>query len=403
MNRRVCSLGLMGVLLTSVPANLASAADEEPNTEVADETARVTAEAALVNARAAQINAEASLNKAKVDALALPSFSGATTLNAGAGGMEATILATAAVEAAADKIVEQTQKASKYIVLAGDEAIDFGIIGRQRVQMEAIRLLFLRANVPEKSVSALMNPALAIAAVSAAAGLLRAETTVTPIELNAISSRMLATAVAGNLRTNALLPSAPVFPPEEEAGSDIPWKQKTILQRLNTLIDMREAAAKMRKSLGEKPKPKAKALADLLDAATARFDTFLTKATSPDEKGSVPISEAARLEIMMKWSDRILRVYVEKAGGSLVNTKNLATTLGLDPVKVSGGLVASYTITNPIAGNVENAGVFYCRTTLTSLRKVQEANWSAKKAAGSRASSSPSKTAREAICEAPSA
>ena len=44
-------------------------------------------------------------------------------------------------------------------------------------------------------------------------------------------------------------------------------------------------------------------------------------------------------------------------------------------MKVSGGLIASYTITDPSKGKVLDSDVLTCRTTLSRLRPIQEGDW----------------------------
>jgi hypothetical protein len=94
--------------------------------------------------------------------------------------------------------------------------------------------------------------------------------------------------------------------------------------------------------------------------------------TTPNDQGVVPLLSAARLADLRENDYPILRVHVDKAGGSLVNTKNIATTFGVDPLKVSGAVVASYIMTDPKTGFVTTAGILSCSTTLTSIRKVQD-------------------------------
>ncbi len=58
-----------------------------------------------------------------------------------------------------------------------------------------------------------------------------------------------------------------------------------------------------------------------------------------------------------------------------MNTKNLATTFGADPLKVSGGVVASYLLIDSSTGAATSGGVLTCNTTLASIRSVQERKW----------------------------
>ena len=122
-------------------------------------------------------------------------------------------------------------------------------------------------------------------------------------------------------------------------------------------------------------KPTDKAAAARLDHALARFKSLFDRATTANAQGMVPITLAIRLARLASLEPKILRVYAEHSGGSFVSKKNLATTLGFDPMKVSGGVVASYTITDPVQGLVLRHGIISCRTAYTSLRKVQAGTW----------------------------
>ena len=134
-----------------------------------------------------------------------------------------------------------------------------------------------------------------------------------------------------------------------------------------------DKAATARKAMGDKPKDKARA--DRLDHALARFKSLFDRATTANAQGVAPITTAIRLERLAVIAPRILRVYVEQTGGTFVSTKNLATFVGFDPMKVSGAVLVSYTVTDPTTGKAEDHHVISCRTTFTSLRKVQAGSW----------------------------
>ncbi len=62
---------------------------------------------------------------------------------------------------------------------------------------------------------------------------------------------------------------------------------------------------------------------------------------------------------------------VEKGGGSLLKRSNLWTALGAPTVGITGGLIVSYTLTEPRGGGFLQGGALVCRTALTNLRDVQ--------------------------------
>ncbi|WP_404368033.1 hypothetical protein AB5I39_13980 [Sphingomonas sp. MMS24-J45] len=374
MMRKIKSAQIVAVILAAMVSTGTKAAQDDPNAATVAETARLSSETALINARAAEKNAEAALTKAKIDALGLPSFSGTTSLGSGAGSIEATILATAALNKAAEYISLRKPGlgvGKGYLVLAGDESARFDLLGTVRAQLDGLRQAFSNAGINARPSPNRLTPQMAVAAVSAVAGLFRAETTVSGIDMTALTPRALATATTQRLG-NAYLLSVPTFPADEMLDDGKDWAGQTILQRVDTLSGLREGAVTARNALPKEPKGAQATKAARLDAAVSRFDAFLAKATSPDDKGLVTIAEAARQERLKGKIGSILRVDLDKAGGSIVNTKNIATTFGVDPVKISGGLIASYSYTDPSDGRVQSAGVLFCRTTLTALRHVQE-------------------------------
>ncbi|WP_281821376.1 hypothetical protein [Sphingobium sp. BS19] len=128
----------------------------------------------------------------------------------------------------------------------------------------------------------------------------------------------------------------------------------------------------MAASNGGKPSDSDKARIGGIDAVRRRYDTFFSRMVTADAQGAVPIARAARLELLMSKVKGVLRVHVEKSGGSFINTKNIATFFGADPVRVSGGVVVSFILTRPSDGAVTKAGIIQCRTAITRLRSIQE-------------------------------
>ena len=66
----------------------------------------------------------------------------------------------------------------------------------------------------------------------------------------------------------------------------------------------------------------------------------------------------------------VLRVRVEKAGGTLVKKQNIFTTLGINGVTMSGGLIITYRLINPIGGTVKSSGTIICTTQALGLKEI---------------------------------
>jgi hypothetical protein len=367
------------VLIALWAAPATGLAQETPQATVQSRTEEIKAQAELERAKAERDRASAD----RVAALGLPSFEGKTTLGAGVGSMEATMLASHAVHRAAATIataVKTKAEGRPIIVLAGDEALDFGRVGAVGAELDSIQAHFTRltaASSDPESGGFIPVPAM-ISAVTAAAGLLRSDVDVTALDLQALSNRVLAMAVASKIGTDATLPSAAIgnLPPAEVDPPN--WAEKDLLQKLNWLVARRAAVEAVKPSPADPKNPTAAEKAKIADvtAALTRFDAFFARVTTADDKGIVPIVQAARLNDMWRRDPRILRVYVEKAGGSLIKNTNILTTLALDdPVRITGGLVASYLLTRPATGSVLAADLLSCATTVSRLRPVQSGSW----------------------------
>ncbi len=374
----------LALLATATAAPSALSAETETEPTVQTETARIKAQAELERARADRDRASAD----RIAALGLPSFEGKTTMGDGAGAMEATMLASHAVRAAAAMIADGVPKESPtVVVLAGDEALDFSRIGALQAEMSAIRYMMLRT-LPPGEKGGFGGPAAIISAATAAAGLLRSDTEVAALDLSALSNRVLASMVAAKLGKNAIIPSAAIGSvdtptPAEPSPTPLPkptWDQMTVMEKLNELVDMRrQVTAEMndyKPKDPEKPTKDEQAKLAPFTTALARFDAFFARVTTGDEKGALPIVQTVRLEQIWRKKPHILRVYMDKVGGSRVTHKNIGTTLTLSsPVKISGGLVASYSLTDPSTGEQIAFDLLSCRTTFTTLGSVQRGVW----------------------------
>lgn len=356
--------------------------------EQAAQTARLNAEAAVANAQAgvanaeaARINAEATRDKAAITALGLPSFEGKTTLSGtGAGELEASMLAMHALQAAAVSISKavcdggrdqqgrkidcgpQHPNTRKLLVLTGTEPLDLSLISAMEAQMAGMRQQFFDIGVgrQESGARTLFAGPAAVSAISALAGLLRTETTVSAAQTSSVSERALANAVASRLGGNAYFPGAAV-------GTVSP--NSRLLTEFENLVALRRLAAAALKAETDAAKKEA------LNAAIARFDAFSIRVSTADAQGSVPLVRAARLADLAEGSPSVLRIFVDKSGGTFINKKNLGTYLGVDPLRVTGAVIASYSVTDPQTGALTSSDIFVCRTALTRLRPIHDASW----------------------------
>ena len=238
---------------------------------------------------------------------------------------------------------------SAYPRSCGAEAYDFGQVAIVKLEMATLAARF-RQLVPKPGSRAAfveLVPAIAGALI----GLLKTETQLEALEQN-VDASLVAAAVA--LKVHGRLASA-VAVTDDNAP---------ILGQFADLMLAADQAA------AGAPKERAddlKALMVRYDALTARLLTV--------KDGAVPLATAARMDALMALKPHILTIKTEKAGGTLLKRTNLVTALGGETAFVSGGLVTSYRLVNPVDGRVLNAGVLVCRTALTSLKKVQSGLW----------------------------
>ena len=340
-------------------------AAEEHKTPQQEEIDRLKAETERYKEEANLIKARADRDKARIDALHLPKFEGKTELSGtNAGAMEANMLAMYALQAAAVKISAAAPSTGDVIVLAGDESVDLTRVEMIKAEMGGIGEQLLAAiGAEEDRTSRLMSvsPTLIIEAATAVAGMLQSEVTITAVDLASVSERALAHAVAGKLGERGYLPSA-------LAGKID--AQDELLVALEELGRLRRKAAA---ALAHEAPNSVKAVA--LGAAIKRYDDFNARIRTPDDKGVVPIVHAVRLNRLFGSSPKVLRVYVDKAGGTFIKTKNIRTMFGADPLRVTGALIASYTVTEPDTAKVLSSNIYVCRTSLSRLRHIHDADW----------------------------
>jgi hypothetical protein len=254
----------------------------------------------------------------------------------------------------------------KILVVTGSEPLDFSQVVMIDTEIRALtdRLATVcnceMRGGPDVRMLAGMAPAL----IGAAASILRSDTELSAIE-QTVDAKLLAAAVAGRL--NAILPSSAIA--SGGAGK--------LIISFNKLVDTADAAQIEYETLSaiQKPTDAQKEKTAKLKRLLERYDAFYGRVTTAKD-GVVPLAYAARLQELMDGDPYVLRVNTEKAGGTLVKRTNILTAFGAPSAFVTGGLVSSYQLTDPVTGELISAGVITCRTTLTSLKRVQDESWS---------------------------
>lgn len=350
----------------------------------AQDEAKTPTQLELVEAQRDLEKARADLARAQADritALGLPSFEGKTELSgANAGAMEAEMLSGAALRDAATMIAASPGIAGKKVILlTQSDTTDYSrhVVAKAQLELLSRQLGDLKADSRSLSLAGV------IALVQAGAGLLRSETTLSGVAATSLDDETMLWLTAGRLKTvakEAIIPSANISGAFGKDGNDFINK----FDALVTAID--DAKKRLRGLEADLTKAKkAKGPQDRIDELQTKVDThkilieradaFVTSMTKAGDDKLVPLVVAARHIDLMSGNPVVLRINVNKAGGSLVNSKNLATTFGVDPLKVSGAVLVSYLLSDPASGKVEAAGLVVCQTSLVSIRKVQENRW----------------------------
>lgn len=300
------------------------------------------------------------------------------TVNAQALAIESWLLTSTAINSTASGIHDATKGDvptgdRKLLVLAASEPLDFNQSDMLKLEMSSLSRRIRLATATQcatRRQANLESLDVPIAALGAVADLLKTETDLTAID-QTVDAKLLASAVAGKF-TNAVIPSAAIA-----AKAD-----SKLLGQFNDLVVLADTAQSVRDVLAknEKPSDCEKQKLENLKVVLGGFDKFYTRVTTADDKTSmVPIVLASRLDQILDQDPLVLRVNAEKAGGTLLKRKNLLTAFGAETAFISGGLVSSYQLTRPRTGELLKSGVITCRTTLTSLKRVQEGSWTSEK------------------------
>lgn len=367
---RFCNI-LASTFWLASPVALAAADEpkDDLNAQLAAETAKLNAEAAKINAEATLAKAKADKDKAAIESLGLPKFDTKTTLGEGGGAIETSMLATRAVREAAITIKGKitggkTCSDGSFIILPAGASFNPNLDTTLRKQADFLAEQIAATRTPRPGLSAV---ATGVAIVSAIAGLIGNEVSVTGVSLTEIDHSMLANAVAGELKECAVL-----------AGTAIPMIDPDTSALATAIKDLATERGKAKiwvKSLNKTDTKKYAdriAALDLLEQESVAFEKLLSTA---NDQGVNLFEKAMIVELLKKTATHVVTIRVNKAGGTITNSKNIGTFFGVDPVKVSGGLSASWSIMNLSNGRNAGSGVVTCQTAQVRLKKVQTGEW----------------------------
>lgn len=362
--------------------------------EQPDPLAAATLAAAIATAKQGEAASKAATLKTDT-AVADSGYTGAVTAGSGAGGVEAQLLASQAVNEATATIVKSALielLAGKTVALyAGEELPNFAPLTTYRAQLFLLQKALVDAtNLLEKTnnahnpagfVGTRFAPVIVGAALDAAnklLGFFRTDYAVNGVEvklddlviLNAFANRLLAEGRGVVVKTPSLY-----YPPVAAEGSAILAELNTLattrtklLESLNECGRLRDgfvasAATEKDETLKAQQIESAGLLKDAVtqaNVALAAYDLFLTKLGTADEKGRVPLANILHLDELsttLAHNGYLLSAKITSSGGSYYTRRNMWTLFGGMPFFNMGGVVVTYTLVEGKTGNIVAAGV----------------------------------------------
>lgn len=102
-------------------------------------------------------------------------------------------------------------------------------------------------------------------------------------------------------------------------------------------------------------------------AAASKLRAEITAAKSPKDGAPSLLHRAGLIARVAEHPENgtlkrilVLRYSVDKAGGTIVNTSNLFTSVGIPGITIRGGMVITYRLVDPHTGGVEKSGTITC-------------------------------------------
>ncbi|WP_313670567.1 hypothetical protein [Sandarakinorhabdus sp.] len=339
---------------------LAQTADATAADELKKQKEAIELQKDLINARKDLVAAESALVTARMDALGLKPAEGTTTLEDGAGQIEAQMLAVGAMAKAAQKIKDDIG-VGPFLLLDGNQAIDLtlaqGIKADLKILDAAVDLARVDPTCTPNDDRLAITGALPL--IGAALSLLRTDTVIRGITITPSASQ-LRNAVAAKLGSEAIVM-------DDLANPD--FAKSELLTALDAQTERLQEAAGCSAVLAQGDAA-SKAKAVVLDAAIKQATDFRAAITKSDGTSPSKLSMAIKFEAVAKDNLKLLRLYTEALGGSLLKRGNVWTALGAPAVGLTSGLVISYRLSDPAKGRVEKSGVLVCRTALTNMREI---------------------------------
>lgn len=370
------------------------------------EAQKAAADAARAEADASKAKADADLAafKARFGEVPASPYHGDVTLKENAGKTEALLLAAQAARSAAAAIADTVKaKAGEVMLIPSPDVPTFDNLMRYRAELGIVQKAFdetdrvsnaAREKEPkdseeppavtvargprrERAVPPIAAAGLALDAADKLLGFFKTDYTVGGIDLT-LEDATLVNELAGRLTNNGVT----VYLPTVFNGNELEQTAAKVIAELEGLALRRAACAstaaahtrltavwadRAAKETDEEKKNEITAAAeahrqaaDAIGKATALYDGWFARLSSPDEKSTaVPIVAVIRERALMNALDNgraLLVVKLHASGGSYYTKRNIWTALGRMPFFHMGGTVASFALIAGNTGAVKAAG-----------------------------------------------
>lgn len=290
--------------------------------------------------------------------LGLSAADGKTTVGDNAAAVEAHMLASAMAIKAASKIKERVKTAagtSRVVLLVGDEKFS---LAPYYQTLNAIASLNSDAQI-------FIDKARA-AGCGDVGGPALTQPTQRDFDFTASD-------IIGAFRTSTTLSAAPVTVGLEllKSAMAVPTTSQTGITWVSPADVMQPSGGQaLRDDLGRaraRIRPYSSGACDKVDKEISKAADALLAASNAltASKDAAPslLEQASQLAGLIEDNRpiRVLKVDMAKAGGTLVNTSNIWTSIGFPGLTMRGGLVATYRLIDPVSGQTEAAGIVACR------------------------------------------
>lgn len=313
--------------------------------------------------------------------LGLEAADGTTEVKADAGKLEAALLMAPTLEAAAAKLFEKVPSTGKIIPLIGSMKLDLRALAITEMRLTTIASIEsvatncselietpagmkLTATDDDDGTKAKKLDGSTQGVLSSAVALLKTDTTYSAIALTANEQMVLNALVAHS--------KGQIFQPEDRIFLKGNPYDIRLVSLVSKLEDKKSKCAVKAESKDKKVVAAAKEqLADI-----DRAMTLANSLIALGEKGAPSLIEQAGVLQMTATEQadlRILRVDISAIGGTMVQRKNVFTTLGLDGgISIRGGVAMSWRLINPNDGYAVDGGTIICASPVSGFQNVYE-------------------------------